>query len=502
MEIGIGELINFKQKNFLTLKISFLISLVLVLIYLPFIEMKVVGRDSGVFIYTGQLILRGQNPYVNSWDHKGIFLYYLNAAALQIFTNIMSVTIMELILNIMCVVISVILLSKIYSQTSVFIGVSIGVLSYFRLLEYPNLTETWSFGIMLVCYSLASLMFNSSAITNKLKLKIVLLQLQLSVLLLLIRPNNAIGCLVATFFSARVLYKERFIRNQIGPYLILLTVNVVVIGFYFSINKNLGEFWDQYIVYNLSYSSRLSPSERIVNLEHILKLASTTPILVSTSLLLIFSTKIKRELRSKFGILITICAFDLMMSALSGLFMMHYLIIVLPITIILTVHLFNQISQINLKIKWKYLGVLIFVLSLFLIFAFQQTSQFSKRLNENSFLSNKEWTETRHFIENNSDTSDKIYIYGAETRYLIQPFRISATSITYLYPALGRSEYAIKTAQRMNQDIRKYFPRLIVQTMPFSNSDNSELLSLKEFIERNYKAKIASGGKIIFWEKN
>ncbi len=41
-------------------------------------------RDSGVFLYIGSQILRGQVPYLDTWDHKGPLMYFLNAGAVAL----------------------------------------------------------------------------------------------------------------------------------------------------------------------------------------------------------------------------------------------------------------------------------------------------------------------------------------------------------------------------------------------------------------------------------
>ncbi len=40
------------------------------------------GRDSGIFLYIGWLILKGKLPYVDAWENKGPLVFYLNALGL------------------------------------------------------------------------------------------------------------------------------------------------------------------------------------------------------------------------------------------------------------------------------------------------------------------------------------------------------------------------------------------------------------------------------------
>ena len=58
------------------------------------------GRDSGIFAYTGQVILDGGLPYVDAWDNKPPGVYYINALAFLLFgSNRWALWIIELIFN-------------------------------------------------------------------------------------------------------------------------------------------------------------------------------------------------------------------------------------------------------------------------------------------------------------------------------------------------------------------------------------------------------------------
>ncbi len=64
-----------------TILLVLVISTLLVLIPNIPIVSPIPNIDSGVFLYMGQAMNRGSIPYVDVWDHKGLALYALNAAA-------------------------------------------------------------------------------------------------------------------------------------------------------------------------------------------------------------------------------------------------------------------------------------------------------------------------------------------------------------------------------------------------------------------------------------
>ncbi|MBK8823950.1 MAG: hypothetical protein IPN58_15495 [Anaerolineales bacterium] len=40
------------------------------------------GRDGGIFLYIGSLILKGKIPYLDVWENKGPLVFYINAFGL------------------------------------------------------------------------------------------------------------------------------------------------------------------------------------------------------------------------------------------------------------------------------------------------------------------------------------------------------------------------------------------------------------------------------------
>jgi len=42
------------------------------------------GRDGGIFLYIGGLILKGKIPYLDAWENKGPLVFYINAAGLYL----------------------------------------------------------------------------------------------------------------------------------------------------------------------------------------------------------------------------------------------------------------------------------------------------------------------------------------------------------------------------------------------------------------------------------
>jgi 4-amino-4-deoxy-L-arabinose transferase-like glycosyltransferase len=58
------------------------------------------GRDSGIFAYTGQVILEGGLPYVDAWDNKPPGVYYINALAFLVMgSNRWALWSIELLFN-------------------------------------------------------------------------------------------------------------------------------------------------------------------------------------------------------------------------------------------------------------------------------------------------------------------------------------------------------------------------------------------------------------------
>jgi hypothetical protein len=101
-------------------------------------------RDSGVFLYTGRQVLDGKIPYRDVWDHKGPFIFYLNALGLML-TNgsAWGVWTLELVWVLVSVLSLFLLLREATADIPAVIGSLIFLLGLLQALDGGNFTEEY-----------------------------------------------------------------------------------------------------------------------------------------------------------------------------------------------------------------------------------------------------------------------------------------------------------------------------------------------------------------------
>jgi hypothetical protein len=113
------------------------------------------------------------------------------------------------------------------------------------------------------------------------------------------------------------------------------------------------------------------------------------------------------------------------------------------------------------------------------------------------------------FLKLNTNQQDYVYVFGASTKYLVEPFRRSSSSITYLYPIINKNPLASKYAAQLTRDVATFEPEYIIQVKKFC-LDNSEECKrqygnqLDSFIENvllKYQPSLIINGEVVIWEK-
>src|SRR4051794_16107689 len=117
-----------------------------------------IDRDSGVFIYSGQLLLAGGAPYLDAWDHKGPLLYLANALGLWLSDgHPRGVIILEGSFLALTVTWAVWAWSRLTTYNiAALIGIAF-VLTFISVFELGNFSETWLTPFSLAAYTLSAI---------------------------------------------------------------------------------------------------------------------------------------------------------------------------------------------------------------------------------------------------------------------------------------------------------------------------------------------------------
>jgi len=211
------------------------------------------GRDGGIFLYVGSLILKGKIPYLDVWENKGPLVFYINALGLFL-TNgsCWGVWLLEFLFLFCGGYIGYVLVKRIMGGIPALIGTFIWVTAAGNVLQGGNFSEEYSllFSFVAVFFYLKSL----EQPENKLYSLLIGVSLGLNILL---RPNNIsmqVAAAGAYFILAIVskdwrLLLQRAILMAAGGIAVLAPVIL-----YFALKNALVEMINVVLVFNVQYS--------------------------------------------------------------------------------------------------------------------------------------------------------------------------------------------------------------------------------------------------------
>jgi hypothetical protein len=480
-------------------------------IYIPIILANPLSRDSGVFAYGGQILLRGGNPYVDFWDHKGPLIYAFNSVGLFLFGSTRGVYIFEFLFYLTFILLSAKILKKYMRKNLFYFSLLISNITYLLIIQGANFSETWSFGPHILIYSILFILYFSKKLPE-IKSLIILINLQILMLftIILLRPNNAIGPLIATLMCIfKIIKNQQKLKFFSISIMITISSCVTLIILYFYLTESLNEFYEQYFLYNFYYSKEISLNSKITNLLFLTTKILKMPIFISFILLLTVSIIKKKTLNHKIiSIFVFLFVIDFISAAISGKPYLHYLILVIPsllfMNISILIHAFKIVltSSIIRKVLYIFLATSIFLLSI--------NSRWYKNHILDSYTNrDSSLFKVSTFLKLNTESNDYVYVFGASTKYLVEPFRRSSSFITYLYPIINETPLAGKYALQLTRDVATFKPEYIIQMKNYclNNSEeckdkyNNRLDSFIENILLEYQPYLTINEGVIIWGK-
>ncbi len=471
---------------------------------LPTVIGRSIGRDSGVFLYAGQELLRGGFPYIDAWDHKGPLLYLLNAAGARLAGgDIFGVLLLETILVSSAFVVFSVALQGQFGRLPVALAGSLGVATFFNVNEGGNMTETWTFPFALIAYALfvRDRVGHSEARPSMLTLAALGIAIAVAAL---IRPSNGLGLSVLALFAVFI-PGDRFLSALRRTALLVASGSVValpVLGFVASAGA-LEEMWQQYVVFNVDHSTTTSIYGRIDSYAYLfesLARSSLTLGLALGALALLRTKRMAPRTRppALWTALLLALVADASGVALSGRGFAHYLVTLIPpLTVMAAIIFSHALKSGSGAAKAHRLrddfglvaAALLAVISLGLTDAAlrQARGEMSGGLTNSS----SQLALVANEIAAHTNVSDTVYVWGAETRFLAAAQRRSSSSITYLYPIIRPNRAAEEARRRLEVELEVSRPSLIVRTAkwpcPFDEPCSDPLLQgAHAFIAENY----------------
>lgn len=236
-----------------------------------------ISIDSGAFMHLGRLVLRGQTPYLDGWDHKGPILYLANAAALAVTADSpRGVLLVELALTALALRWSM-------RRWDAWVGAAASagiatafVLSYAMFWSGGNLSETWFLPIQLVAYTALGALLLDDAGARTWRWTGALIGLA-GAIGLASRMNNTVGLAAA---AAGVILWRRdravgFAVAAVGAIVVVIAPLVLAL----KARGALDAMVDQYWWFNSRYNTITVPfAARVQNATFLLLLFVRTPL--------------------------------------------------------------------------------------------------------------------------------------------------------------------------------------------------------------------------------
>jgi hypothetical protein len=438
-----------------TLRTAVLPALVAVLVgiaaYLPPLLSGRIGRDSGVFVYTGMIVAEGGMPYVDSWDHKGPLVALVNAAGWSLGLHTVGVVVLEALLLVVGLAVAGALWARLTSPAVAAISVALAGISYIAVYEGGNFTETWLFPLQIVVYSLAALLLvRPSAPARHLAILAVLLGVALAVAALT-RVNNAAGLLVLAVACVVRFAGRRVLLVVVALVTAALVAAPVVVWLWSG--DALRAAVEQYLVYNASYAGGRDAGARVSAYGHLVTvLFGTASGMVVIALVAVFAVSEQvrrrggagpsdrqRRYGAAVGVIAVVFVADAASQMLAGRDYVHYTVAALAALCVLIPVLARAAGTAITPRAWRRPSLAAAAaLAVAVIAVTGATAVAVDRIrfqaDEGLFVAGSYQRELVEYVSENTAADDAVLIHGAETWILAGSERRSPTPITYFLP--------------------------------------------------------------------
>jgi hypothetical protein len=218
--------------------------------------------DSGVFLYTGWRILKGEIPYIQVWDHKPPLIFFIDAFGLWIGNSSpWGVWLIEFIVLYLASLLLYLTLHKYFGTLPALVTLGLWLLAIGQMIVGGNMTEEYA-----LVFQCASLWVFSRTQRNAPGLWAKLLMGVCGGITLLLKQTLISVWITILLYLLIENFRERRWRNLLTDFMLMVIGFLIPIGitaFYFTWHNGLGTFWEVAFQYNFYYSEQLSLASRI-----------------------------------------------------------------------------------------------------------------------------------------------------------------------------------------------------------------------------------------------
>ena len=423
------------------------------------------GVDSSVFIYSAQQILDGQLMYKDIVDHKGPFLYFINAIALSIFGgNFIGIWIFE-VLSLFVASIMMYKTARFFAgKVSSSFAVITCILFLVRLLVGGNLTEEWA----LPYISIALYIFVAYLKENK-PLNIVrLLVLSLTFVFTFMLQANLVamwaGFGIIMFIKWIVEKKYNELIRSLSLILLFVLFSLLPFFLYFYCKGTLSDAI--YLVFKFNMFEYDSSSALKIGF-NILQWSEDhlgiIPVIIVIFMFLREKTMINGGVLLAFIFTAVACSL--------GAHFAHYFMLFAPLLVIPYAYSLEIIKESFPKRKYVYL----FIIFIFYNYSIIETQakaiydNYSEKAYGLYAMSTSTMEKLKEVIEQNTQNTDKILVKGSQVSIYLYSDRVCATR--FPFPLLGSS----LAKKHYVKDAANALPKLIMQGKLVNSWDDYNL---------------------------
>lgn len=462
------------------------------------------GIDSGAFLYIGEQVLQHHLPYVDTFDHKGPVIYYLDALGLFLgHRSVWGVWIIEVLGLLGATFLGFRVIRSLFGFSSAFWASALWLITLSSTLEGGNLTEEYGLPLQFLCLYL---LFQSDRKGYSLWRGILIGCA--SGCLFFLRPNLiAIPlALIIYSFGRLLLHRESKISTfSVGIITGGLIVSALVFG-HFGYRHALSTFWECAFAYNFSYSHS-TPVQRIHSMIFGFRLMPLISLASIFAWCLLVYLKRSRRLPTLFSSPVVIVSFlafpiECFLSSTSGRAYSHYYMTWLPSMAVLSgVSAYSLIVGLQSHGKEPAVSttarkvtvpaVLVIAATMLLC----TTSIAKDAYTALSLLKHTAPTERSNsvadYVVQRTNENDKVLVLGSKySRINFLSHRQSPTRFAYqlpLYDETIRQRYV----REFVGDVRDDAPRIIVESPEFADRTNRfwsipGITVFQSFFESNY----------------
>ncbi|MFH1541744.1 MAG: glycosyltransferase family 39 protein [bacterium] len=458
------------MNKYKTIFFLFLIIILQLVLRQPFLA-EPLERDEGVYGYMAQRINAGDLPYRDVFDHKPPVVYYLYAAAFNIFPdNLLTVRLLGALASLISLLLLFFIGRRLWGEEAGLIAAFLYAIFSVGPYSQGTSSNTEVFMMMFLLASFLSFLKKRNFATGLLagaalmtKLVAVFNVFALFVFLLYLLGNKQIGWRQIVVFSlATVLVPLAFVAYFLGQGI-------------------LADFWSAVVTYNLNYVSPAGSLAGVIIWPWRMAKAENGLIWLLGGVGVYFIVRYYRKPENYLVLgwllasLLGLCA--------GGHFYGHYFIQIIPVLVLL--------SAFTIAVHHKHQPTIPFLLAIvFLCYLMAGNLYPYYSIHNADVISLRKYPAeifpiTRNLaygIQKNTKEDDYVFFWGAQPEVYFYAQRRSPSRFTYDYPLYGSGEFAKQARGELLRDLQSKFPQLIIKRAGYP-----WFPELQEFVTSNYR---------------